>query len=621
MSKVNGVGPDHSEQTATPHEEWMYDVYAAARDGILINLNKFMENKSITEVNDALNLMTEEEGLKATPLIIAAKNGHSSVVKELIEKYKVYKEQAGTFKDDIDIIEGVTALWSAVAFSRSMDTVKVLLELGADVNMVCPLRPAVYEGNLDMVKCLVENGAMVNTPSRYYNNTCLMLAASQNNDDDILSYLIEHGANIHAKDQEGKTVLHHAAEKGNFDVVRKLLDVGASHNKDYSRITPVQMACMNQREVAAKYIIDHVDMTPVEEIEALELLGASFQDCPNSNDTVYSYLLQGIEMRGRDSGNVVNKVQVPTCDEYDHRVEVQSVEEIKQIEENPIELNFQALLVKERILGEDNEFVQDSMIYVAGCLADSKKWPESVAILSRAIKLKIRNKYRVSGTLLYLCKLLIVSIDANEPPCATQVIEFINNCLEEMELENLRLLHAPLMKEQTECYYGIENIVMAFLQLQTIIMKLERPTNIDNDIYSAMRKFHEFDIRLKFQDMRTPLHILCSEEFEIDPCLFEEEVYVPHIGVLKVMFMNGVTADTEDNKGNTPLHLVFANSQANSNKKMLKEVVEMFFQAGARLDVKNCDNQLPLDMTNEKITKYLKGEFRKTRYKALFSDV
>ena len=48
-----------------------------------------------------------------TPLIIAARNGHTTVVATLINSYNTDLEAEGTVKFDGHMIEGATALWCA----------------------------------------------------------------------------------------------------------------------------------------------------------------------------------------------------------------------------------------------------------------------------------------------------------------------------------------------------------------------------------------------------------------------------------------------------------------------------------------------------------------------------
>lgn len=53
------------------------------------------------------------QGQSLTPLIIASKNGHNTVVKVLINKFKVNLEHEGCVRIENFYIEGATALWCA----------------------------------------------------------------------------------------------------------------------------------------------------------------------------------------------------------------------------------------------------------------------------------------------------------------------------------------------------------------------------------------------------------------------------------------------------------------------------------------------------------------------------
>lgn len=57
--------------------------------------------------------MIEEDGQRCSPLIVAARHGHDTVVKMLLSKFKPDMEQEGTVKFDGYVIEGASALWCA----------------------------------------------------------------------------------------------------------------------------------------------------------------------------------------------------------------------------------------------------------------------------------------------------------------------------------------------------------------------------------------------------------------------------------------------------------------------------------------------------------------------------
>ena len=143
---------------------------------------------------------------------------------------------------------GRTSLHCAT-ISGQIETMKVLLELGADVNAQCnsngcdrgctPLRYAVLcEYSLDVVKLLLEKGARLNssiTPMV----TPLHDAAALNLQD-ALELLLDHGLDANAKAPDGSTPLHFAACNDHTEIVSILLahsaDINAQSNDGASPI-------------------------------------------------------------------------------------------------------------------------------------------------------------------------------------------------------------------------------------------------------------------------------------------------------------------------------------------------------------------------------------------------
>ena len=80
------------------------------------------------------------------------------------------------------------------------------------------LASACVGGNLDMVKFLVEQGADVNRPVSLLRRTPLMNAIEMGHPQ-VVEFLLTVGADASASDNEGKTVLEIAREKGDATVV------------------------------------------------------------------------------------------------------------------------------------------------------------------------------------------------------------------------------------------------------------------------------------------------------------------------------------------------------------------------------------------------------------------
>ena len=83
-----------------------------------------------------------------------------------------------------------------------------------------PLLHAAHEGNLEVVRALIDAGANVNAADNS-GKTPLMIAAN-GSDLEVVRCLIAAGANVYAADYSGKTLLIKAIEHGNVDQVREL---------------------------------------------------------------------------------------------------------------------------------------------------------------------------------------------------------------------------------------------------------------------------------------------------------------------------------------------------------------------------------------------------------------
>lgn len=153
-------------------------VLFAARDGLVITMfalladNQIYKDAILNQVSDCLTttqrliclqVSEDEEGQRCTPLIIAAKNGHTKIVKTLISAFDLDLEVEGLMKFDNFVIEGASALWVAAGVGH-LNVVKELVKAGADVNHATksnstPLRAACFDGRLDVVQYLTEHQA------------------------------------------------------------------------------------------------------------------------------------------------------------------------------------------------------------------------------------------------------------------------------------------------------------------------------------------------------------------------------------------------------------------------------------------------------------------------------
>ncbi len=128
----------------------------------------------------------------------------------------------------------MTPLHSA-AMNGQLEMTKNLVANGAKINIYnkngyTPLLLAVKNGNSGVVKLLVENGAFLNQKDKNLGYTELLLASVLGNKE-LITYLLAKGADISITNNDGKTALDLAWYYGFKDIAYTLLAQGASDAK------------------------------------------------------------------------------------------------------------------------------------------------------------------------------------------------------------------------------------------------------------------------------------------------------------------------------------------------------------------------------------------------------
>lgn len=135
---------------------------------------------------------------------------------------------------EIKNFNGYTPLHYGLLYSINLETCRLLIEAGANINKTTPggesiLHTAISHRRDEISKLLIERGADVNQSTRY-GITPLHSAAIQGNNE-IVSLLLKHGASVNASDNMRNTPLHHACFVSEIQVLRSLIFYGADVNK------------------------------------------------------------------------------------------------------------------------------------------------------------------------------------------------------------------------------------------------------------------------------------------------------------------------------------------------------------------------------------------------------
>ena len=130
---------------------------------------------------------------------------------------------------------GGTALSVACANGNGA-MVEKLLKAGANPNAALksgetPLMTAVAKGSVDTVKALLDHAANANAKESAGNQSALMWAVAEKHPQ-VARLLIEHGAQVGARSKNGLTPLLFAAQQGDLESAKQLLEAGADVNEN-----------------------------------------------------------------------------------------------------------------------------------------------------------------------------------------------------------------------------------------------------------------------------------------------------------------------------------------------------------------------------------------------------
>ncbi len=161
------------------------------------------------------------------------------------DDYLLFVSMLEGHKIDQDVMSGML---EEMATEGSVKGVSVMLSKGADIHTDNDaLRFASIHGHLEVIKYLVEHGADIHAEDDY-----ALRLAGLNGHLDILKYLVEHDADIHADDD---AALGWASLKGHLEVIKYLVEQGADIHaqNDYSLI----IASGKGQLDVVKYFVEH----------------------------------------------------------------------------------------------------------------------------------------------------------------------------------------------------------------------------------------------------------------------------------------------------------------------------------------------------------------------------
>jgi ankyrin repeat protein len=195
------------------------------------------------EQNPALARAKNNQGVSA--ILLAAYYRQSEVLKQLLAA------------------PGPLDLFEAAAVGKTDRVHELIREKKASANDYASdgftaLGLAAFFGHMETAAALLAAGADVNAAARNPMKVAPLHAAAAARRTDIAQLLIEHGADVNARQQNDITPLHEAAAAGQIELARLLLARGAHvQAKTQDGKTPLDLAIERQQAQAADLLRQH----------------------------------------------------------------------------------------------------------------------------------------------------------------------------------------------------------------------------------------------------------------------------------------------------------------------------------------------------------------------------
>lgn len=250
------------DQDLKPHLS-LYDMKDFYITGIHMAIRYDLEDATVALAQEGLDL-DSRDGYGTTPLMFAVLIDR----KYLTEKLVGYNSPVDARIGDKSSTPwaGFTALHFAAKYGRA-EIAEMLLTNGAAINSEdvagkTPLRHAVREGKLDVVRVLLNAKAEKTTPGQRPLIASAKFDQTPERSMEMVQLLLEAGADVNERVHPSlETALYSAAEYLDLESVRVLLQAGADPNITADRgISPLQAACKRGEKGGlpiAKLLLDH----------------------------------------------------------------------------------------------------------------------------------------------------------------------------------------------------------------------------------------------------------------------------------------------------------------------------------------------------------------------------
>lgn len=574
-----------------------------------------------------------------TPLMIASENNHLNAA--------IFLTDHGA-NVDLQDREGYTSLhYAAGNISDSCDVLDFLITNGADVNAFTndkftPLIIASNCNNLNVVNSLIQHGANIHLEDRYgqtalhysitvvdhdsvtvlrslikngadvnalTNDKCSpLMMSSFNGSVNVVTILVENGANMDTQNQAGDTALHYAvcATRNSSEVVHKLLSLGASHLRNRKGLTPLLFASYMLKHSLVEELIQRPEIMKEERIDALELLGASLTIWQHASEgSVNEYIKRGMEERFANSSNPLLKQPMEPVEAYQNRKECQTLEQLAQIDGDRSAMVIDSLLILERFFGtKDIE------------LLPQIRWSATVPVMWAAVRIGL---YQHAIRMAHCCNQSAISdlfeaiclLYANMEDCDLQrgkiLLELLDQTVLEYKYQRKLGVQFGIKLGKDECNILFGSTVKLVHMISKFKYCKESKTSCVSELF---RKLLYQNPRDQFGN--TLLHLIEISETEL----------FPYLDAAKLLLSAGFNVNAMNIDGDTPLHRAAKLLPINGEKiQFLTDMLHVLLEGGAHHDFVNNHGKTPMDVAKTDVAHMILSEKRKLELKCISARV
>ncbi|CAK1594787.1 unnamed protein product [Parnassius mnemosyne] len=524
------------------------------------------------------------------PLFVACKRGNVEIAEYLVHVCAAELEQRGVYEvPDDRSVHTVTPLWCAAVAGR-LEVLRVLADAGADLNAgsdsgSTPVRSACFMTHFDVVKFLVERGADIHKPN-HNGGTCLINSVQSVR---LCTFLLEHGAEVDARDMQLKTALHYAIQEHRLESARLLLQHGADPLlASRAGDDALRTACLKGAAQIVNLLCSTVSYSPARIADAHELLGATQLDEFNDVAAALASWRRATAIRHAYGAYIEKRPARAPQPALGGAREWRSAAALEAAAADMDALRTQALLVAERVLGPAHKDTVFRLMYRGASYADAFRYQRCIDLWTWALQIRIEK-----DSLLYtdtchtasaLTRLLLDACGgrlerARALPRHEDALRVFTLLADHLPECSAALRARPVHKKQAETF---DRALRCVTHLLHVLLRTARSAAQRATLRAHVRRLLQADVR-SAHTRDTLLHLAVSRLNVVRSTYFADEVapVFPCLGVVALLLRCGADPRTRNEARSTPLHV------AAIPYNFSTELVELLLRGGAHLDQPN----------------------------------